>query len=446
MKQIVALYLLFASLTYANPYPNPKKVTSPSIPSTLTFSEPVSLNPRSGTEVLRVEIDWKKDETYTLSRMFIEKSGTPALIQSAQRKDILGSYKATLQFSVNGIDQKLYASIGTGREFRQLVRTLSFRFPLPNKITSAIFSLEAEHPETGKTEVVLTQEIFYTQAQIIPDQSVKVTLLQKAKKEPSLKFNFYAEGFDSNGEERFLNAARKAISILQKYIPAADAFEFRAVFATSKVKLGKYADLGDLRIRDSYLGLYFPYWRKFGRWHDVVYPTSETKYRNALGQVDYDYPLALIDDNQYWGVGNYKELTAIPIDHYQFSYLLLHEFGHFMGLNEEYEGGGPTELEFAPGIHEPWSQNMTFHPKANELKWIKHTAPGIALPTSMEEYRRFGGSLKNPVGAYSGGYGDSAPQGKNYKPVRGCMMSNGGTFCPVCQDALTQVIELDSGT
>jgi len=306
--------------------------------------------------------------------------------------------------------------------------------------------MEAEHPDKGVMETVLQAEILLSDVKSVEIQKVKVSLLRKAQKQPSLNLNFYAEGFATNGEEKFLAAAQKAIKALEQYLPGHEYFEFKAVFAPSNKKIGSAQDLGsEVIIRDSFLGLYFPHWRKFGRWYHVVYPTSVTRYRNALAQVAYDYPLVLVDDSEYWGVGNYKELTAVPINNSKFAYLLLHEFGHFMGLNEEYEGGGPTELEFAPEIKEPWSQNITFNPEATTIKWSKLLEPGISIPTTNTDYRRFGGADKNPVGAYRGGYADSEPVGKSHKPVKQCMMGSGGTFCRVCQEALKELVSQDLG-
>ena len=440
MKLLILISLLFSIATFAKPYPDPQKVISPVIAEKHLL--PMLSAERSvGSDVLRVEIDWKENEKYQLAGAYHETSGTEALIKASQKMDPFGSYKAEL--IVNG-SQHFYASIGTGREFRRLVRTLSFRFPLLSNISSMRLIVQAENPEDGKQEIVIDQVISLSEVKFIPKQDVKITALRKALKQPALKFNFYAEGFLQNGEAKFLAAANKAISAFEQNLPGSEYFEFKAVFAVSNKKLGSAQDLGnEVKVRDSFLGLYFPHWRKFGRWYNVVYPTSETKYRNALAQEPYDYPLALVDDGAYWGVGNYKELTAIPVSSMQFSYLLLHEFGHFMGLNEEYEGGGPTELEFAPKIKEPWSQNITFN--LTDLKWKELAEPGISIPTTAGDYSRFGGRTKNPVGAYRGGYADSGPRNKSHKPVMRCMMGEGGDFCKVCQDALVKVIKNDAG-
>jgi hypothetical protein len=442
--QIFFLTLLCLSV-WSKPYFQPEKVTAPEVFTDLKLnllSENISNE--EGSPVVRIEVHWKDNETYALGGLFLENSGTTGLLERSQRPDLFGSYKAELRFKTPVESKVFYSSIGTGKEFRRLVRTLSFRFPLPSDSGSGRLVVFAEHPTTGTTTKVLEEDLDFKRLVRVEKQYVRTTLLKKAVKSPVVKFNFYAEGFQENQQSKFLKAARKAISVLDQNLPGSEHFEYRAVFAHSELKLGAPKDLGPVvKIRQSFLGLYFPYWRKFGRWYHVVYPTSETKYRNALAQVPYDYPLALVDDSGYWGVGNYKELTAIPVGSAQFSYLLLHEFGHFMGLNEEYEGGGPTELEFAPQISEPWSQNITFNPK--DLKWKRYVEPGISIPTTQTDYHRYGGPLKNPVGAYPGGYADSEPLRRSHKPVKTCMMSSGGEFCKICKSALLELIETDAG-
>lgn len=442
---IILLFLsLFSLSAFSKPYFDPSKVIS----SPVTLEDKKELNEKyqnTGSEVTRVDVLWQENESFKIAGLFKELSGTDGLLKSSLKKDKLGSYKAQLIIQTNSGNITRHSSLGTGREFRRLVRTLSFRFPAEDA-KRATFILEAEHPDSGLMEKVLSQEIDLSKRESIPSLAINTVVLRKALKEPSLKVNFYAEGYQAGEEDKFLKSAQMAVKVLEKDLPGSESFEFRAVFSVSTERLGSAQDLGPtVTVRNSFLGLYFPYWRKFGRWYHVVYPTSETKYRHAIGQVDYDYPIALINDRGYWGVGNYKELTAIPAGNGQFSYLLLHEFGHYMGLNEEYEGGGPTELEFAPGIKEPWSQNITFNTNSDTIKWKHLLEPGISTPTSDSEWRRYGGVMKNPVGAYQGGYADSLPSNTSHKPVKQCTMSAGGGFCPVCSESLVQLIDVDRG-
>jgi hypothetical protein len=172
----------------------------------------------------------------------------------------------------------------------------------------------------------------------------------------------------------------------------------------------------------------------------VLYPTSEECYREAIGRVSYDYPLILIDSADYYGVGNYRELTAVPARSSQFGFLLMHELGHFFGLNEEYESGGKTELAFAPGIHEPFSQNITFLRDPNQLKWNRFVRSETPLPTPRSSWTGQG-----PFGAYVGGYAETEPLNTSHKPGLECTMEKDVGFCPICLGSIRNEIVFDMG-
>src|SRR5690606_31545988 len=103
----------------------------------------------------------------------------------------------------------------------------------------------------------------------------------------------------------FSDAARVVTALGSNDFPGFAHMEIRAVFKESATPLGSARNLGQpIPERDSFLGLYFPYWRNFGRWYHVVYPTREERYRAAIGLVAHDYPIALVRSSDYWGVGN----------------------------------------------------------------------------------------------------------------------------------------------
>ncbi len=192
--------------------------------------------------------------------------------------------------------------------------------------------------------------------------------------------------------------------------------------------------------KDTFMGLYYPYWLNFGRWYHVIYPTREAYFRDAAGVVPYDYILALVDSRAYWGVGNFKSHTAIPDGHSSFEYLLLHEIGHYFGLNEEYSGGGRTELEFAPDIAEPWSQNITFNPELASLKWASFVEGKTPVPTPDRVWKD-----RAAYGAYRGGYAQSPSLRPSHIPGKSCVMDRGRRFCDICQDAIERRLEFDLG-
>jgi hypothetical protein len=259
--------------------------------------------------------------------------------------------------------------------------------------------------------------------------------------------NIYAEGYSLNEKNHFLQHALKTVNVLQEgHFPGVEYMSFYAVFSPSSEKQGKAKDLGlPVPEFNSFLGLYYPYWDNFGRWYHVVYPTNENKFRHALAAAPYDYPIILVNNAEYWGVGNYMSHTAIPAnnDNY-FSYLLFHEMGHFFGLNEEYQGGGRTELEFASDIPEPWSQNLSFLPQTSffRIKWNEFIHNDTPIPTPYDIWNSF-----PPVyGAYEGGYGDSkSSHSLSYKPGLHCIMDKYDSFCDVCAKGIKDVVYYSLG-
>jgi hypothetical protein len=437
--------MIGATLALANPYPNENLVPRDPAGKADRKITLQKLSQTEGTPVLRVRVDWdESSESYRLGGSVRENSGTPALAARATRPDALGSYKAVLKDAATGA-ALAHDAIGTGQDFRKLTRALTFRFPLP--ASAVLLDVDAENPRTGKMEKVLEARIDPTELEESesPDTAPEVRLVRAATAGPKLLVNIYAEGYPADDKEKFWSEAAKVAEALDAAdFPLRERFELRAVFAPSNESLGAAKELGlPVPERDSHLGLYYPYWRKFGRWYHVVYPTREERFRAALGRVAYDYPIVLVDSDAYWGVGNYKELTAIPAGSRYFTYLLTHEFGHFFGLNEEYEGGGATELAFAPEIEEPWSQNITFlrNPTREALKWSEFVENATPLPTPARHWNE----QKPLYGAYLGGYGDTEPSHQSHKPGLKCTMERAKHFCPICHAAIEKVIRHDLG-
>ncbi len=428
LRFVLALWPL---LSFANPYPDPKLVHSQPIPKSRPEPEPVLELP-AGLPVTRIQVDWAEGETYLVGKVVGENSGTAGLARAALKPDPYGSYRA--EFTTGG--RTYHDALGTGKEFRKLVRGLTFRFP----VAPAAGSLKvwAENPESGVMELVLEQDITAEAVEPVSLPLVEVRPLRSATQQPSLLVSIYAEGYEASRKERFFQRAQAVVDTLARHLPGHERLSFQAVFAPSATRLGSARNLGPVPVRrDSFLGLYFPHWNAFGRWYHVVYATDQHQYRTGLASAPYDHPIILIDSSEYWGVGNYKELTAIPAESGQFSYLLLHEYGHYLGLNEEYSFGGRTELEFAPGIREPWSPNITFHPRAGELKWESLVPAGTPLPTPRGH---------RSVGAFAGGYAESPPLSASHKPVQDeCVMNAGGPFCPVCAHAVRAQLAKDVG-
>ncbi len=426
---------------FANPYPDPDLVPSePTGIRSLPGSEGRSVDLKSlQKESLRVSIAWnQEDGSYSWKSAIYEMSGTGSLNRKAKNFDWRGSFRGVLT-AEDGT--KYYSSIGTGYTFRSLVRDLSFRFPGVDGLLS--FDLYAEDSESGEIKHALSHSFESSTIPKLAPIEVESRMLEESSSDDFLLVTIYADGYKAFERGRFFRDAAKIPGIFDRYqFPARSKLSFLAVFAPSNDRLGTAAHKGsDIKPHDSFLGLYYPYWRNFGRWYHVVYPTDELKYRRSLASAPYDYPIALIKSSEYWGVGNYNELTAIPSDNSKFGYLLMHELGHYLGLNEEYEGGGKTELEFAPGIAEPWSQNITFATSRENLKWKKFVLTQTPVPTLAYRWKN---ASKGPWGLYKGGYADSDKK-RSHKPGMQCVMSTGDRFCPVCSAAIEAKITYDLG-
>jgi len=386
---------------------------------------------------MRIQVDWSKELGFVLVTPIKEASGTAALARRARREDPLGSFVGIVSDPTTG--QRIFQrTIGMGYSYLPAVRAVTFRYP--ERKQPFVFSLRAENATSGVMETVLEQTLDPATFETVPAQTVELIPLRMAQRQPALLVNFYAEGYLVGGREKFLADARSMVRSLETTdFPNQARMEFRAVWSASAVALGSAQNLGTpIPERDSFLGLYYPYWLDYSRWNVIVYPTRERRFRNAIGQVPYDYPIAIMDTTVYTNVGNYNELTAVANGTGNVQNLLLHELGHYFGLNEEYTNGG-TELVFARGIGEPWSQNMTFQTNAANIKWRALIKAGTPIPTPP------GSWTGDNVGAYAGGYGGLDARSHTPVPDRVCIMSSGPSYCAVCRAAIAEKVIFDLG-
>lgn len=430
-----------------NPYPEESKVPKDPAawqnPTDSTFDESEWGPVTQGSPVLRVDLVWDKGaDKFSFKGAVKENSGTPALIKRSANRQKLGSYVGVL-VDPESKQEVAFDAVGTGHLFSKLSRAANFRFPMPEK--KMLFRLIGENRKTGAMEKIMEFDVDPALATVNPQQfnpelSEKIYKRASVADSEKLLFTVYAEGYKSGEKSSFDQHVNKLIKAMKDF-PGLEKLEIKGVFGPSNLKIGKAPQRNPptkITVRDSFLGLYYPFWMNFGRWYHVAYPTSEEKFHNALGSAAYDYPFAMVDSSDYWGVGNYMSHTAVPSRNGSFRYLVWHELGHFFGLNEEYNSGGRTELEFSPGIKEPWSQNITFDVSGwDNLKWNKYVSRNTPIPTKRWS--------KGKWGAYRGGYAQSEPKGKSHIPGSGCMMSSGKTFCKICYEAIKEQIDVDLG-
>ncbi len=201
--------------------------------------------------------------------------------------------------------------------------------------------------------------------------------------------------------------------------------------------------------------------------------------RNVAASVPYDYMFILINERTYGGGGIFNLYSTVATDNKFSNYIFVHEFGHsFAGLADEYYSSA-VAYEIPAITVEPWEANITAMFDKNNLKWKNIVTPGTPIPTPWEKdafdkksyeiqkervriraanepeenmealfesERQFETQLLDNmkyskcVGAYEGaGYN----QFGMYRGYPDCIMftRNRNVFCPVCQQAISRIID-----
>ncbi len=396
-------------------------------------------------DVIRITINWNVlAQQYELAKAVIESSGTPALVARSTQKPKWGSYLGVLIDNKTG-KELYYDSFATGTFYRELVPSFTFRFP--NTTNNVTFVMYAENSETGKVEKVFSQ-ILLDGAAGLPKETTSISNLEmiqltKSQNKNALRVNFYAEGYTLEEKAAFFQKAAEGLQTLQDFnFPEIENMEFYAIFAPSNKQLHAPQNLGsNVPDYDTFLGLYYPYWVEptgYGRWYHLVYQTNEEHFRHAAAVKAYDVIFAIENDDHHWGASTYNLFSSAPANIPYFKAIFIHEFGHFFGLQDEYDAGG-SELSFAKGMQESWTPNVSFQVTNWEgLKWHDFVAQSTPLPTPKSHWSE----QQREYGAYLGAYGGNQ---EAYKPSIGCMMDNGKDFCNVCKKAIIDAMRFFLG-
>jgi hypothetical protein len=201
--------------------------------------------------------------------------------------------------------------------------------------------------------------------------------------------------------------------------------------------------------------------------------------RDVAAWAPYEYVTILSNNEIYGGGGLYRVYSTLAIGNAFASYLFVHEFAHhFAGLADEYYTS-PVAYEPPQRILEPWPANVTAETDPDRVKWRDLFTPGAPIPTpwpkaefeaASNAYQARRAQIRSEnrpeaemvalfraqaeidtkllsAAAHAGRVG--LFQGANYdalafyRPAIDCVMfsRNEVPFCPVCQRALSQVID-----
>jgi hypothetical protein len=202
--------------------------------------------------------------------------------------------------------------------------------------------------------------------------------------------------------------------------------------------------------------------------------------RRLLQHAPYEFIVILGNSETYGGGGIYNLYSTVAADSGSFEYLTVHEFGHhFAALADEYYTSAAV-YEATAERPEPWEPNVTALHDPAQLKWKHLVAEGTPLPTPwpkaefeafqrenqarraqlraenrpeeemnrlFRDERAFVTALfdEHPatnrvVGAFEGA--NYAAEGYFRSEMNCTMFTRHDTFCRVCTQAISDVIDL----
>ena len=210
--------------------------------------------------------------------------------------------------------------------------------------------------------------------------------------------------------------------------------------------------------------------------------TLDNRALRELAQyAPYEFIEILVNNQTYGGGGIFGEFSSAAASNDWANYLFVHEFGHhFAGLADEYYTSAVAYASSA-ARPEPWEPNITALKDPARLKWRQHVKAGTPLPTPWPKAEFEAFELKNQanrvalrkenrpesemsalftaerdytndlfarspnhdlIGAFEGANYEAKGY---YRPAMQCtMFSRIDSFCQVCQDAISQIIDLYS--
>ena len=237
-----------------------------------------------------------------------------------------------------------------------------------------------------------------------------VTLQRAADSTRCINIAYIAEGYRAEEMDSFLSYARQATEALFAHEPFAskrDRFNIIAVMSPS-------ADSGTSEPangiwRQTALGSHFDTF-----YSDRYLTTLNLKtLHDLLAGTPYEHIIVLVNTEKYGGGGILNSYNLSMTRNRYFCPVVVHEFGHsFGGLADEYAYEDEPIPMYPPDV-EPWEPNIT-------------TLVDRAGKWDGPVYEGAGYSLK---GVYRG--------------AESCRMRDNLTpdFCPVCQEALTRLID-----
>ena len=255
-------------------------------------------------------------------------------------------------------------------------------------------------------------------------------ILRSGSKEDCIDVAILAEGYKEEEMGIFLEDAKAAAESIFSHEPfktLKSRFNVVAVKSPSQESGVSVPRLDDWRQT--------AFQSHFSTFYSTRYLTTShvQDIHDALSGVDYEHIIILANTTEYGGGGIYNSYTLTAAHDRWFKEVVVHEFGHsFGGLADEYFYDDDVMTDTYPLDTEPWEKNVTTLVDFAS-KWSSLIPKGTPQPTPVEKKDKY------KVGLYEG----AAYSSKGlYRGSYDCRMRTNECpeFCPVCQAALTNLI------
>ncbi len=243
-------------------------------------------------------------------------------------------------------------------------------------------------------------------------------ILQSGPSDQCVDIAFLAEGYKAEEMDLFVSDVKRACEALFNHEPFGTLKDRFNVIAVKSASLESGVSVP--RNQD---------WKmnRFGSHFDTFYSerylTSNaiTEINDALAGHPYEQIIVLGNSEIYGGGGVYNSFTLADAHNEKTLPVVVHEFGHtFGGLADEYFYENDLMTDTYPLDVEPWEQNITTK---------------VDFASKWEDLYKEGRAELHEGGGYS-------TKGI-WRPMFDCRMRTNDcdAFCPVCQRALTRIIE-----